>query len=88
MRLGLVLLALVLTLAACQARPRTQDQVPRMALSVLRNRLDAGEDIVVADARSLGEYRQLHIPGAISIPLSELEARMDELPRGETIVFY
>jgi rhodanese-related sulfurtransferase len=55
---------------------------------VLRDRLDAGDDIVVVDARSAGEHAQEHIPGAISLPLSELEARMDELPRDQEIVFY
>lgn len=87
-RLGLVLLALLLALAACQAQPRTPEQVPRMAPSVLKNRLDAGENVLVVDARSAGSYAALHIPGAISIPLDEVEARLDELPRDQDIVFY
>jgi 3-mercaptopyruvate sulfurtransferase SseA len=87
-RLGLVLLALVLGLAACQSRPQNQDEVPRMAPSVLKNRLDAGDNILVVDSRSKAEYDELHIPGAISIPLSDLEARMDELPHDQDIVFY
>jgi rhodanese-related sulfurtransferase len=81
-------LVLLLALAACQARPRTQDEVPRMAPSVLKDRLDAGDDVLVVDARSAGEYAQEHIPGAISVPLSDLEARMDDLPRDQEIVFY
>jgi 3-mercaptopyruvate sulfurtransferase SseA len=87
-RLGLALLALLIALSACQARPRTQDQVPRIAPSVLKERLDAGDDLLVVDARSSGEYEAMHIPGAISVPLSDLEARIDELPRDQEIVFY
>jgi rhodanese-related sulfurtransferase len=87
-RLGLVLLTLLLALAACQAQPRTQDEVPRIAPSVLKNRLDSGDNILVVDARSADEYAQEHIAGAISVPLSDLEARMSELPRDQEIVFY
>ena len=87
-RLALVGLVLLLALAACQSRPQTQDEVPRMAPSVLKDRIDAGDDILVVDARSAGEYAQEHIAGAISVPLSDLEARMNELPRDQEIVFY
>lgn len=83
-----VLLALLVTVSACQAQPRTQDEVPRIAPSVLKGRLDAGENVLVVDARTLGEYTARHIPGAISVPLSEIEARMDELPRDPEIVLY
>jgi 3-mercaptopyruvate sulfurtransferase SseA len=86
--LGLILLTLLMALSACQARPRTQDGVPRMAPSVLKQRLDAGEEVLVVDARSAGSYEARHIRGAISIPLDELESRMDELARDQEIVFY
>lgn len=87
-RLGIVLLTLLIALSACQARPRTQNEVPRIAPSVLKQRLDAGERLLVVDARSSGEHAEAHIPGAISVPLSELEARLNELPRDQEIVFY
>jgi 3-mercaptopyruvate sulfurtransferase SseA len=87
-RLAIALLALLMALSACQARPRTQDEVPRVAPSVLKERLDAGEGVLVVDARSSGEYAEAHIPGAISVPLSDLEGRLDELPRDQEIVFY
>jgi 3-mercaptopyruvate sulfurtransferase SseA len=88
-RFGLVLLALLAALSACQGgRPRTQNEVPRIAPSVLKERLDTGEDLLVVDSRSFGEYEAGHIPGAISVPLSDLEARIDELPRDREIVFY
>lgn len=43
---------------------------------------------VVLDVRPLGEYAAGHIPGAISVPLEELEARLASLPRGVEIVAY
>lgn len=53
----------------------------------LRRRAAAGE-ILVVDVRPVLEYEAGHIPGARSIPLEELEARLDELPRDAEIVAY
>jgi rhodanese-related sulfurtransferase/predicted transcriptional regulator len=44
--------------------------------------------VVVLDVRPPDEYRAGHIPGARSIPVSELEARLKELPKNQEIVAY
>ena len=51
-------------------------------------RLKAGEDLVVVDVRPSEEYRAAHLPGAVSIPLDELEQRLRELPQERQIVAY
>jgi rhodanese-related sulfurtransferase/DNA-binding transcriptional ArsR family regulator len=51
-------------------------------------RLKAGEPLVVVDVRPAEEYRAAHLPGAVSIPLGELEQRLSELPRDRQIVAY
>jgi len=51
-------------------------------------RLRAGDPLVVVDVRPVEEYRAGHLPGALSIPLGELEARLRDLPRGPEIVAY
>ena len=51
-------------------------------------RLRAGEPLVVVDVRPVEEYRAGHLPGAMSIPLDELEERLRELPREREIVAY
>ena len=51
-------------------------------------RLKAGEPLVIVDVRPAEEYRAGHIPGAVSIPLDELEQRLHELPRDGQIVAY
>jgi len=51
-------------------------------------RLKAGEPLVVVDVRPVDEYRAAHIPGAVSIPLGELEQRLREIPRDREIVAY
>ena len=45
-------------------------------------------DVIVLDVRPSVEYEAGHIPGALSIPLDELEARMRELPRRAEVVAY
>lgn len=44
--------------------------------------------VTVLDVRPVEEYRAGHIPGAMSIPLKELERRMSKLPRDQEIVAY
>ncbi|MFR9749761.1 ArsR/SmtB family transcription factor [Nocardia sp. 004] len=53
----------------------------------LIRRRDAGE-ITLIDVRPHEEYQAGHIPGAISIPVTELAARLAELPGDRDIVAY
>jgi len=40
------------------------------------------------DVRQPDEYTDGHIPGALLLPLDELEGRLSDLPQGQDIVFY
>lgn len=53
----------------------------------LLRRVRAGE-VTVLDVRPSEEYRAAHIPGALSIPVDELEARLAELSKNREIVAY
>jgi rhodanese-related sulfurtransferase len=53
----------------------------------LLRRAKKGE-VTVLDVRPAEEYRAGHLPGALSIPVTELEARLGELPRGREVVAY
>jgi len=53
----------------------------------LLRRVRDGE-VTVLDVRPPEEYRAGHIPGALSIPVSELKARLRELPKAREIVAY
>jgi hypothetical protein len=68
--------------------PSTVSQVPRITPQELKEKLDANEDVIVVDTRSRKEYDSVHIPGALSIPLSEIEERHGELPQEGEIVLY
>lgn len=59
-------------------------EIPR---DELVERARAGE-IVVLDVRPGDEFAASHLPGARSIPLAELTARLDELPAETPIIAY
>jgi rhodanese-related sulfurtransferase/DNA-binding transcriptional ArsR family regulator len=53
----------------------------------LLRRAQSGE-VLVLDVRPAEEYAAGHIPGAVSVPLADLPARLDMLPAGTEIVAY
>ncbi|NPV09269.1 MAG: rhodanese-like domain-containing protein [Anaerolineae bacterium] len=60
-------------------------EVLRVSVDEAKARHDAGEALLV-DVRSEEDFRRGHIPGAISLPLAELEDRYRELPRDAEII--
>ncbi len=45
-------------------------------------------DVTILDVRPREEYRAGHVPGALSVPLSELKQRLAELPKDREVVAY
>ena len=64
-----------------------RDRLEPVDADELRRRADAGE-VVVIDVRPAAEYASGHIPGAVSIPLDQLAARLSDLPADVEIVAY
>jgi len=52
----------------------------------LRQRLDAGESLVILDVREPNEYQINRIQGSTLIPLGELPRRYQELPRDRELI--
>jgi rhodanese-related sulfurtransferase/predicted transcriptional regulator len=46
------------------------------------------DEVVLLDVRPADEYAAGHLPGALSIPVEELESRLGELPPGKEVVAY
>jgi rhodanese-related sulfurtransferase len=44
--------------------------------------------VTVLDVRPPEEYASGHVPGAVNVPLKELEERLKELPHEQEIVAY
>lgn len=61
----------------------------RIDIFELKRKLDDGEHFLLIDLREDFELEQEGaIPGAIHLPLSELDPRMEDLPKDVEIVFY
>jgi len=56
----------------------------------LADRIDSGSAPMILDVRSLGEFAEGHIPGAVNIPHTELSTRLGELEasKSDEIVVY
>jgi len=76
--LALALLAVVSFLPRLIGKLRSK---PMITIPELKNRLDAGEDVLVLDVRTPEDYagEQGHIAGSMLLPLEELEQRIHEL---------
>ena len=46
------------------------------------------KDVLVIDTRPEPDYKASHIPGAISVPASQVASKLEELPRNKMIVAY
>ena len=46
------------------------------------------KQVVILDTRPAGEYIAGHIPGALSIPVEDLQRRLKELTKGKEYVAY
>jgi rhodanese-related sulfurtransferase len=80
---------------------RTLAGLERLVRDEFKNRADADavglqelferarrDDVVILDTRPTREYRAGHIPGALSVPVDELKARLRKLPKGKEYVAY
>ena len=50
--------------------------------------LDAGEKLVLVDLRPSKEFKEKRLPGARSIPVTELDKRSSEIPKTGRVVLY
>ena len=61
--------------------------IPRVTLEDAHQKL--GQPAVVfVDARSLAEFQNAHIKGAVNLPLAEANARLNELPKDKDLLIY
>jgi rhodanese-related sulfurtransferase len=67
-------------------RPRRHD-FEKISIDELFDRMTRDE-VVLLDVRPEAEFQAGHLPGAVSIPLDELEQRLEEIPRDKLIITY
>jgi ArsR family transcriptional regulator len=66
---------------------RARDELEPVSRTELLDRLRAGAATVL-DVRPEDEFRQGHLPGALNIPLAQLERRLADLPPDREVVAY
>lgn len=62
-------------------------EMEELSLPALKKRMENG-DVLLLDVRPKEEYEQAHIPGAVSIPIEELEEKLASLPSNCDVVAY
>lgn len=89
-RLCFLMFAAALFISFFPAESRAADNVPRMTIQELKEKMDRGEQIVILDVRSGEDYgrSKVKIAGAVRIPLDQLKDRSKELPADQEIITY
>ncbi len=61
---------------------------PGLTPEQLLEKLDTDQAPLVVDVRAPVEFGIAHIPGAINVPVAEIEARLDEFRQSEGVLIY
>jgi rhodanese-related sulfurtransferase len=72
---------------ALNAYRQRRHEFENISVEELRMRLQ-NDEIILLDARPAVEYENSHLPGAVSIPLDEIQQVLASLPDDKTIVAY
>ena len=65
-----------------------REKISVMTADKLATAIEEGTAPIIVDVRSGKDFRAKHLPGAINLPLEELEQRKDELDTEKRTVFY
>jgi len=60
--------------------------VKSMEVQELHEKLKTDNNLLIVDVREQAEWDEVRIPGAILLPLSELEKRFSELPKDKALI--
>lgn len=59
-------------------------EIPQIAVDELERLQQAGAPVL--DVRTIDEYEEAHVAGAVLIPLAEVPDRLDEIPSGDPLL--
>jgi rhodanese-related sulfurtransferase len=76
-----------LAFAAAPAAAQRSATAKETSPDALQQVLDRGEKVLVIDVRTAEEVKTGSIPGAIHVPVEQIEARMKDVPREVQLVF-
>ncbi len=78
----------MLTTAANVARNLLDGLYKSTTVDEVHAMMEAGEDFLLLDVRSPGEYEEVRIPGATLVPLGALRTKAQDLPKDRPIVAF
>lgn len=73
--------------AASQGRTVPVEEIDRVSLAASKAALD-DQSALFLDVRDSASFQAGHIPGAVNIPLAQLESRVSELDPNQWIITY
>ena len=90
MRRLVTILLLAAAMAWAAPAPAGNPEVPEKYISVDQAKalLDKRDPVFFVDVREKSQYDDIHIKGAVNIPLGVLPSRLTEVPRTERVVLY
>ncbi len=63
-------------------------EILRLSAGEVKARLDREDALILVDVRKESVYARAHIRGAICLPVTDVESRLDQLPAAKLLVFY
>jgi rhodanese-related sulfurtransferase len=80
--------ALAIVFAALALATTAAGEPPTVTPEQLSKQLASDDPPLVLDVRTDGEWEAGHIPGAMHIPLGEMQTRRDEVPMDRDVVVH
>ena len=65
-----------------------EDSIDTIPADRVKRLLDSGTKLVLIDLRPTKEFQENRLPGARSIPITELPKRFEEIPKTGQVVLY
>ena len=71
-----------------ESSPTPSEDVPRISLEELLQKMESETDFILVDTRTAGEYEIDYIKGAVSVPLAVITAGEWVPPPGKEVILY
>jgi len=85
---GLALISLLLFRPALVGAGHDEEYIDTIPPERVKKMLEGGEKILFVDLRPAGDFQKSRLPGARSIPITELQNRDQEIPKSGRVILY
>lgn len=87
--LASIVMALAAVCVQCAVAQQKTKQPEHITGTELKKKLDSGQKFLLIDVREDWEIKaEGAIPGAIHIPMGDLDSRMKDIPKDVQLIFY